>query len=199
LRNRDGMTMSQRFVHSINRDEENKPEGDYYKTPRQGTTRLLAVEKIEGPCWDCACGDGAIARVLEETGLTVYSSDLFDRGYGHTGVDFLTTKVRPKAKTIITNPPFDIGKEFCNRALWLPGVEKVCFIQRLLVLEAKSHLPYFSRGLARVWVFMGRVNICRAGEVEKWDRDGKGGGGMVAFAWFVWEKGYEGKPVLGWI
>lgn len=24
-------------------------------------------------------------------------------------------------------------------------------------------------------------------------------GGMIAFAWFVWEKGYSGKPTIEWI
>ena len=27
----------------------------------------------------------------------------------------------------------------------------------------------------------------------------KGGGSAVAYAWFVWEKGYQGKPVIDWI
>jgi hypothetical protein len=25
------------------------------------------------------------------------------------------------------------------------------------------------------------------------------GGGMIAFAWFVWERGYSGKPMVEWL
>jgi DDE family transposase len=38
---------------------------------------------------ECACGDGAMSRVLENAAREVASSDLFDRGYGEIGHDFL--------------------------------------------------------------------------------------------------------------
>ena len=25
------------------------------------------------------------------------------------------------------------------------------------------------------------------------------GGGMLAFAWYIWERGFEGKPTIDWI
>lgn len=27
----------------------------------------------------------------------------------------------------------------------------------------------------------------------------QGGGSAVAYAWFVWEKGFNGRPVIEWI
>ena len=45
---------------------------------------------------------------------------------------------------------------------------------------------------AWVWVFSRRLSMYRRGEES-------GQGGMLAFAWFVWEHGYAGKPTLGWI
>jgi len=26
-----------------------------------------------------------------------------------------------------------------------------------------------------------------------------GGGSAVAYAWFIWEKGYQGETIIGWI
>ena len=83
-----------------------RPDHDFYPTPRNAVEELLKVEKFDGDIWEPACGDGAISKVLEEYGHTVYSTDLIDRGYGHTGAeyDFLTYK--HPSNNIITNPPF---------------------------------------------------------------------------------------------
>lgn len=61
---------------------------DFYPTPPHATQTLLDMVKFEGDVWECACGDEAISKVLEQNGFKVYSSDLFDRGYGDVGVDF---------------------------------------------------------------------------------------------------------------
>jgi hypothetical protein len=44
-----------------------------------------------------------MSKVLEETGCAVLSSDLYDRGYGEVGLDFLTST--RYADNIVTNPP----------------------------------------------------------------------------------------------
>ena len=44
-------------------------------------------QKFEGNIWECACGDGAMSKVMIENGYEVYSSDLIDRGYGNTPED----------------------------------------------------------------------------------------------------------------
>jgi hypothetical protein len=42
-------------------------------------------------------------EVLAETGNRVINSDLHDRGYGDSGIDYLAT--RRRAANVITNPP----------------------------------------------------------------------------------------------
>ena len=64
---------------------------DFFPTPRWATFALIDNEKFSGDIWECACGDGTMSKVLEETGCTVLSSDLHDRGYGEIGLDFLTS------------------------------------------------------------------------------------------------------------
>ena len=78
---------------------------DYYPTPRWATFALIDNEEFRGDIWECACGDGAMSQVLEETGCPVRSSDLHQRGYGEDGVDFLQATQR--TSNIVTNPPYN--------------------------------------------------------------------------------------------
>ena len=47
-----------------------------------------------------------------------------------------------------------------------------------------------------VYVFSKRIMCAKNGEFDKMK---EGGGSAVAYAWFVWEKGYIGKTLLKWI
>ena len=38
---------------------------DFFPTPAWATHALLENEPFEGEVWECACGDGAMSRVLE--------------------------------------------------------------------------------------------------------------------------------------
>src|ERR1044071_4511210 len=82
---------------------------DFFPTPRWATFALIESEKFIGDIWECACGDGAMSRVLEECG-SVYSSDLYKRGYGDHGLDFLEPS--RSADNIITNPPYNCAEGF---------------------------------------------------------------------------------------
>jgi hypothetical protein len=42
---------------------------DFFPTPRWATFALIDNEKFQGDIWECACGDGAMSEVLEQTGL----------------------------------------------------------------------------------------------------------------------------------
>ena len=81
---------------------------DFYPTPPEATRALLSVEVFHGTVWEPACGDGAIAKVLHAEGYDVVSTDLIDRGYGTGNIDFLQEK-QPRARNIITNPPYGRG------------------------------------------------------------------------------------------
>jgi hypothetical protein len=181
------------YVRGCIPDPVNRQKDDFYPTPPIATRALLGVETFEGPIWECACGDGAISKILEAAGHTVISTDLVDRGYGTQRIDFLM-EYRARAPNIVTNPPFKFAREFVDNALRLT-TGKVAILARLAWLEGKSRRELFERSpLARVWVFSERVPIVRNG-----DEMMAGGGGMIAFAWFVWEHGFAGKPTLGWI
>ena len=74
---------------------------DFYPTPDWATHALIDNERFEGRIWEPACGDGTMVRVLRDSGRPVDASDLFDRGYGEVGVDFL--KSARSVENIVTN------------------------------------------------------------------------------------------------
>lgn len=164
---------------------------DFYPTPPWATFALIDNEDFKGDIWECACGDGAMSRVLEQTGNTVMSSDLFDRGYGEVGVDFLST---PRKRTnIITNPPFHSAEEFVGACL-NNAEQKFALLLRLAFLEGggRQERIFKKNAPATVWVFSERITFYPKGAVKK-------GSGTTAYAWFVWDKKHMGPTTLKWL
>jgi hypothetical protein len=169
-----------------------RPVDDFYPTPRNATEALLLVEKFGGIIWEPACGDGAISRVLEEKGNVVFSSDLNDHGYGQSGMDFLDCRTPYNYNSMVTNPPFRLADKFAVRA-WMLGIPKFAMLCKLQFLEGQGRSKILEEtGLSRVWVFRKRIQLTRNGLPMK-------NGGMIAFAWFVWDTGHSGKTEIGWI
>jgi len=69
---------------------------------------------------------------------------------------------------------------------------------KIQLLEGTGRKKMFENTpLKTVYVFSKRVNPLRNGE-EK-DEKGKPWSSTMCFAWFVWEKGFMGEPVIKWI
>jgi hypothetical protein len=187
------MNRSTRMAQSIVGMSPGRPDGDFYPTPEIATRSLLKVENFDPVVWECACGDGAISKILWETYPVVESSDLFNHGYGETDVDFLQSKLPyGNIKSIITNPPFSLVGKFIQHAYDL-NVDKFAFLCKLALLEGKTRSILLERThLSRVWVFRKRLTLTRNGEPQR-------SSGMIAFAWFVWEKNWKNNPIIGWI
>ncbi|TKD50559.1 hypothetical protein [Sphingomonas baiyangensis] len=174
-------------------DHENGEEHGFYPTHPSATRALLSVESFDGPIWEPACGEGDLSRVLIDAGYDVVSTDLIDRGYGEAPVDFLR-QFRSRAPNVCTNPPFHLAQPFVNAALQ-HSTGKVAMFLRLAFLEGQRRGPWFRRTpLRRVWVLSDRVPMQRSRIADADDR-----GGVLAFAWFVWEHGFEGAPTIDWI
>jgi hypothetical protein len=168
-----------------------RPENDFYPTPPEGTLGLLKVESFIGDVWEPACGNGAMSKVLEANGYKVISTDLEPRGYGTQGDFFFFGSTL--APNIVTNPPFRLAQDFADRALVF-GCNKLAMLCKLAFLAGKERSAWLqTTPLKMVWVFGSRISFQRNGiETDS-------GGGMIEFAWFVWERGYSGKPMVGWI
>lgn len=163
---------------------------DYFPTPRWATFALMDNEKFSGEVWECACGDGAMSRVIEATGKKVVSTDLYERGYGVSGHDFLlATKSAPN---IVTNPPYNSAEGFVEIGVKL-AQRKFALLLRLAFLEGANRANTIFRKSppSRVWVFSERITFYPTGVEPK-------GTGTTAYAWFVWDKDAPSGTELRW-
>lgn len=170
-----------------------RQKDDFYPTPPEATLSLLDHEQFAGAIWEPACGDGAISKLLLQANYEVISSDLCPRGYGETGIDFLM-EWEPRAPNVVTNPPFKLAVPFVRKARQLCS-GKIAMLLKLQFLEGKERAVLFrEHPLARVLVFSRRISFKSGSE-----HAAKIGGGMMCFAWFVWDPAHAGKPTIDWI
>ena len=181
---------------SLNRT---RVKNDYYATPPGAIKEILNREKLIGSILEPACGEGHISNLLKEyyPKQEITSTDLVDRGYGDGGVNFLTYKFEKKFDNVITNPPFKFAKEFIEKSLEIAN-KKVIMFAKIQLLEGQSRKEMFeTTPLKYIYVFSKRQNPWRNGNPV--DEKGKPWASTMCFAWFVWEKEYDGKPYIKWI
>lgn len=188
-------TRGQTYVAGFAPNTAERPKDDFYPTPQVITEALLSVETFDGEIWEPACGDGAMSRVLQSAGYLVKSTDLTDRGFGDNGVDFLLEQ--SPADNIVTNPPFKLVEEFIRQSVRLARC-KVAILGRLGLLEGQERRKIWDdTPFSRVWVFSRRIAFLKPGEGEYGSKGGKGG--MVPYAWYVWDRDHVGEPRIGWL
>ena len=163
---------------------------DFFPTPAWATHALIDNETFKGDIWESACGNGAMSDVLEQSGSTVISSDLYDRGYGDAGVDFLEATRR--APNIVTNPPYNAAEGFVRSGLRAAG-DKFALLLRLAFLEGanRQRTIFTDAPPSRVWIFSERITFYPAGAIQQ-------GSGTTAYAWFVWDKTATSGTELKW-
>lgn len=158
---------------------------DFYPTPPDVTAALM--EFLFTPksqyIWEPACGDGAMARVIEAFGHAVTSTDLRDEPsiYGTGGMDFLNAEVAEGdgPDWIITNPPFNLAEAFIRKALTItPNVAMLLSNQYWHAATRKrlfdDHPPAYI--LPLLW---------RPAFLEK----ERGKSPMMNVFWVVWQEG----------
>lgn len=180
-----------------NHTKEDREENDYYATDPKAARLLLEIEEFSNNIWECACGEGHLSKVFEENGFNVKSTDLIDRGYGITGVDFLSDNNKEFNGDIITNPPYKYAKEFIEKSLEIiPDGNKVAMFLKIQFLEGKARKKLFiSNPPKTIHVSSSRLLCAKNGDFQKMIA---GGGSAVAYAWYVWEKGFDGTTQLKW-
>lgn len=169
-------------------------ENDYYATEPKAAELLLEVEPDLNNIWECACGEGHLAKVFDKYGKLAQATDLVNRGYGDSFCDFLSDFTFWNGD-IVTNPPYIKAKEFVENALRIVATgRKVCMFLKLTFLEGKARKELFKKYPPKtVYVSSSRLNCVRNGDFDKYPSS------AVAYAWFVWEKGFTGKPTIEWI
>lgn len=194
-----GRTGNSKSVFAImgasNHSETERQKNDYYATEPLAVELLLAKEKFSRRVLEPACGEGHISKVLKRHGYDVISSDVIDYGFGGVQNFF---NISSWGGDIITNPPYKLAKEFVQHALEIiPAGRRVAMFLKLTFLESKERQSLFKENPPRfVYVAVKRLQCAKNGDFEKF---GAGVGTAICYAWFIWEKGFKGEPVIRWI
>lgn len=163
---------------------------DLYETPIEITEMLLNRLDLESNAFvlEPANGLGAISRVIKSYGYKCKIADIRD------GEDFFDMVDSPQFDAVITNPPYKYAQEFIEKALRQVKVNgKVAMLLRLSFLESKGRYHFFrDSGLKTVYISCKRITMFPFGEEKPKNK------GTLAYAWFVWEKGYRGSPEIEW-
>ena len=191
-----------------NHTDKEREENDYYATDPIAIDKLVKKERLNAYIWEPAAGGCHLANRLKELGYVVRTSDIISRGPGiDLIIDFLSDKPLPVAldsflKTtdadILTNPPYKYATEFVLQALRRVNIgARVFMFLKLTFLEGKARYKELFNKYPpkKIWVFTGRMVCARSGDFESMRRIGS----AVAYAWFVWEKGYKGATTIGWL
>lgn len=169
---------------------------DWYVEEPWAVTAFLKREPFEGlRVWDPAAGMGRIADGFAERGRQILSSDIGEhRREGFLRHDFMGEPPPFAFDAICCNPPYHIDTGWVWRALMLNPV-RAAFLLRLNFLESNGRNPVLQNTCFRaIYVSSARISM-PPGEMI---RDGTitVKGGHIAYAWFVWERGYEGEPAV---
>lgn len=184
-----------------NHTEQDREQNDFYATDPKSINVLIDAFHLPFlPIWEPACGQGHMSdRLSDVYGYSVWSTDLVDRGYSKLGAlqDFLAHEGKWSGH-IVTNPPYKYAKEFVYKSLdVVDHGNYVCMFLKLQFMEGKErkklflqHPPY------KILVSSSRL-LC----AKNADFDGMkaGGGSAVAYAWYIWKKGYTGPTTVEWV
>ena len=172
---------------------------DYYATDPVAIEKLLGAyvkrdkETLDPLIWEPACGEGHLAKALKEEGYRVLSTDLVDRGYGDK-LDFLASKGE-WCGDILTNPPFKVAEKFVRHGYErLKKGKRLLIFQRIHFLESSGRHKLFKELPPKfVYIHSSRVGTAMNGDFERFNAK------AMAYAWYVWEKGYKGETTVRWI
>lgn len=171
---------------------------DYYATDPNAVEIFLEKLKedkiiLPNEIYEPACGGGHISEVLKKHGYTVHSSDLYNHGYGKTGIDFFKSDFL--ADCIFTNPPYKKALPFVRQAI--KNVKNSCYVimfLRIQFLEGKERYNFFKYNPPKyVYVNSSRQKCSRNADFENFNSS------AVCFCWFIWEKGFSGETTVRWI
>ncbi len=176
-----------------------RPENDYYATDPSAIHQFLEQFRLDGEelatnVWECACGEGNLVEPLRKAGHNVFATDLINRNSNNT-FDFVNKSPNLTwIGDILTNPPYKHAQEFIETALKrVPTGSKVIMLLRIQFLESKRRYEFFKKTPPKlVYVHSSRIQI-------RLNNDPSINNSALCFAWFVWEKGYQGRTEIRWI
>lgn len=184
-------------IGASNHSEKKRSENDFYATPPLATRKLLQLEEFSPTIYEPCCGMNHIANEFRKAGYVVETSDIVDMiGDGSVEIkDFLKNETMYDMD-IVTNPPYKHAKEFVEKCLEsVSNGHKVAMFLKLSFLEGKARKSMFAKYPPKtIYVSSERLGCSETGEFNE---DGNTGS-AIAYAWYIWEKGYVGDTILKW-
>ncbi len=181
-------------------------ENDFYETP----LAFAATVMYNIPCHpglvktvlDPGAGNGVWGKALrpwnytaEITGIDIQpKSELaVDERIYNTWIecDFQTVQTDQRFDLIMGNPPFKLVHEFVDKSLELLAPQgQLVFLMRLAMLESqKRYKTWWTHSpLRKVMVSPKRISFTGDGKSDD-----------TAYAIFIWQEGYDAKPILDWM
>lgn len=183
-----------------------REENDYYATNPHALEVFL--DKLDSDnielnknIWEPACGEGHLSKLLEDKGYNVKSTDLINRGYGKGGINFieqgksLLGEKEEWGGDILTNPPFKLAEDFVRVGMDIlsPGNKLLLFL-KIQFLESQKRKKLFKNyPLKYVYCYSERQQCAKNADFEKYTAT------TQFYAWYIWERGFDGETILRWI
>lgn len=186
-----------------NHTDKERQNEDFYATDPVATEWLLKLENIHDVVIDNSVGEGDLMFPIIKSGRKVIGFDIVNRFSQHPGFEFRNENwldFNPDKllnADIIFNPPYKLAQEFVEHSINLVEEgRKVCAFLKLQFLEGKKRKELFEKYPPKiVYVSSSRI-LCAKNADFTGMREA--GGSAVAYAWYVWEKGYKGETLIKW-
>ena len=186
--------------------ERGRAEDDFYATNPKDVQSFLShydYDSIQGLVLEPCIGAGHIAKELNKLGtVEIDGFDIKDRnsGFNVRIEDFLTADVEQKYDFVITNPPYSLAENFIRKSMdCIKDKGKVIMFLKLQFLEGTGRKELFDLYPPKyIYVCRKRAQPLRMGSEIDPKTGKKWASSTICFAWFVWEKNFEGEPTIRW-
>lgn len=187
-------------IGASNHTDKERQVDDFYATDPIAIDKLITKFNLPEVIYEPCCGQGHLAKRLEELGHRVYATDLVDRGYGQGDVDFMQVKELPNdCKCILTNPPYKIAMEVILHALNILPPDGICamFLKTTFLEGSKRYQHLFSVHPPKyLFQFSNRVLCAKNADFEGMKA---GGGSAVSYMWAIFTPENKNLPIVDWI
>lgn len=183
--------MSVNLLGASNHVPEDREANDYYATDPTALEMFLGEGILLADVLEPCCGEGHLSKALVENGIKTTSSDLIDRGYGSVKSVYDYTEWKGD---ILTNPPYKEAEDIVRHCLGIiPTGRHVIMFLKLLFLEGQKRRKFFNEFPPKyVCVSSSRIGCAKNGDFKSLKSS------AICYAWYVWEKGFKGDPIIKW-
>lgn len=185
--------------------EHGRVEYDFYATNPKAVQMLFdsfkEINLSKTKTLEPSVGQGHIVNTLKNLGVSdIDCIDIVNRGVPNVIVsDYLTCRLKNVYDLIITNPPFSLAQEFIEKSFThiVRGGYVIMFL-KIQFLEGAKRKTFFDKYPPKyVYVFRNRMATWNNG--NELDPNGKRWATTMCHAWFIWQEGFKGEPIIRWL